>query len=102
MDRPQRLIPWSSPKCPTEPHILHLFPGTSTPREEVFFVPEPELLWKRPRQGAHCARQHRLWEGGIRLDVEDIARECPETAQRARFHANYRRAVRLSIAAIRL
>jgi hypothetical protein len=30
---------WSAPKRLTEPHIIHAFPGTSTPREEIFSFP---------------------------------------------------------------
>jgi hypothetical protein len=35
-NRPQRLVPSSSPKCPREPHMIHAFSGTSTPREGFF------------------------------------------------------------------
>src|SRR3970040_1055645 len=38
-NRPQRLIPWSAPKCLTEPHILHQIPGPSTSRHTVFAAP---------------------------------------------------------------
>src|SRR5690606_8303685 len=52
-NRPQRLVPSSSPKCPREPHTLPAFSGTSTPREEFFSIPEGAAGWSvaGPRVG---------------------------------------------------
>jgi hypothetical protein len=64
-------VPSSPPKCPREPHIIPAFPGTSTPREEVFRSrgrrwrsPFPVPFPLPPRQGAHCAWAGAVWEGG--------------------------------------
>src|SRR5690606_4946004 len=60
-ERPQRLIPRPTPKCLTEPHILHQLPCPSTSRHAVFAAaPDPD----RPQRGrALCTCANRMGRG---------------------------------------
>ena len=75
---------WSSPKCPTEPHIIQSFSGTSTPCEGLFSFPA-EGLWQHPSARPRIVHGNIGFGKGVRqLDAQRALTDCPRIHMESR------------------